>query len=276
MTAPLDHPWNVSVAEAVDIQRRLRDHVIPHPPPGFDPRHAAGADLSMSLGSDLAYAGIVVVDMISFATGEEVGLEAPLRFPYVPGLLTFRELPPILDAWRRLTTRPDVIIFDGAGYAHPRRFGLACHGGVALGVPSIGCAKSLLVGHHGALGGERGATADIVDRGAVIGRAVRTRRGVKPLYISIGHLMDLDTAVDIVLRLCVGYREPETTRRTHQFVNRLRRDAALEPGDGRDATARDAPGAPGIHPGREGQTRCETSGTAETSDLRTAPDIAGQ
>lgn len=228
MTAPLDHPWEVSVAEAVDIQRRLRDRVVPHPPPGFDPRCAAGADLSMALGSEVAYAGIVTVDVLSFATIEEVGLETPLHFPYVPGLLTFRELPPILDAWRRLTIRPDVIVFDGAGYAHPRRFGLACHGGVALGIPSIGCAKSLLVGRHGPLGEERGATADIVDRGEVVGRAVRTRRGVKPLYVSIGHLMDLDTAVDVVLRLCTGYREPETTRRTHQLVNRLRRTASIE------------------------------------------------
>jgi deoxyribonuclease V len=119
-----------------------------------------------------------------------------------------------------------VLIFDGAGYAHPRRFGLACHGGVLLGVPSVGCAKSLLVGTHGPLDHARGSTAPIVHRGEVVGVALRTRDGVSPLYVSIGHLMDLDTAVALVLRMTTRYREPETTRRAHQLVNELRRRGA--------------------------------------------------
>jgi deoxyribonuclease V len=146
----------------------------------------------------------------------------PIAFPYVPGLLSFRELPPLAVAWARLERRPDVLIFDGAGYAHPRRFGLACHGGVLFDVPSIGCAKSILVGTHGPLGEERGASAPLVDRGEVVGMAVRTRARVKPVYVSVGHRMDLPTAVALVLRMTAGYREPETTRRAHQLVTRLR------------------------------------------------------
>jgi deoxyribonuclease V len=128
-------------------------------------------------------------------------------------------------AWDALRTTPDVLVFDGVGYAHPRRFGLACHGGVLLSVPTIGCAKSILVGRHGPLDAERGATADLVDRGEVVGVAVRLRAGVSPVYVSIGHLMDLPTAVAVVQSMASGYREPETTRRAHRLVNELRRRA---------------------------------------------------
>jgi deoxyribonuclease V len=131
----------------------------------------------------------------------------------------------VARAWEGLTHRPDVLIFDGVGYAHPRRFGLACHGGVMLDVPSIGCAKSILVGHHAPLGAERGSTAPLIDRGEVVGMAVRTRSNVQPVYVSIGHLMDLPTAVAIVLSMAAGYREPETTRRAHRLVNAMRRSA---------------------------------------------------
>jgi deoxyribonuclease V len=151
-----------------------------------------------------------------------------LGFPYVPGLLSFRELPVLAEAWERLEVRPDVVIFDGQGTAHPRRFGLACHGGLLFGVPSIGCAKSLLVGRHGPLGEERGATAEITHQGEVVGMAVRTRARVQPVYVSPGHLMDLPTAVELVLRVAPRYREPETTRRAHRLVNALR--VASRPG----------------------------------------------
>ncbi len=146
-----------------------------------------------------------------------------MSFPYVPGLLSFRELPVLSEAWIRLEIRPDVLIFDGQGIAHPRRLGLASHGGLLFGVPSIGCAKSLLVGRHGPLGEERGAMADILHQGEVVGRAVRTRRGVLPVYVSPGHLMDLPTAVELVLRMTSRYREPETTRYAHRLVNDVRR-----------------------------------------------------
>jgi deoxyribonuclease V len=223
VSSELTHPWEVSVAEAMEIQRRLRDRVVMHPPPGFAPRLVAGADISIGRGSTQGYAGVVVIDATTMETVEVATAVVEVAFPYVPGLLSFRELPAVAAAWARLTHPPDVVIFDGAGYAHPRRFGLACHGGVMLVRPSIGCAKSILVGRHGPLAGERGAMAPLVDRGEVVGMAVRTRDGVQPVYVSVGHLIDLATAVSMVLRMTAGFREPETTRRAHRVVNELRR-----------------------------------------------------
>ena len=217
------HPWDVPVGEAMEIQRRLREHLVPHPPPGFAPALVAGADVSMEREGDRGYAGIVSIDLPTLDTAEEASATTTLGFPYVPGLLSFRELPAVAAAWGRLERKPDVLIFDGVGYAHPRRFGLACHGGMLFDVPSIGCAKSILVGAHEPLGDERGATAPLVHRGEVVGMALRTRAGVAPLYVSIGHLMDLPTAVGLVLRLAPRFREPETTRRAHQLVNRQRK-----------------------------------------------------
>ncbi|MDQ3606093.1 MAG: deoxyribonuclease V [Gemmatimonadota bacterium] len=219
------HGWNVSPREAREIQSRLRERLLLKPPAGFAPERIAGADLSMERGSDRGYAGIAVLDLATLTPVEEATAIADLPFPYVPGLLSFRELPPLAAAWARLEQMPDVLIFDGQGTAHPRRFGLACHGGLLFGIPSIGCAKSLLVGRHGPLGEERGSTAELVHRGEVVGAAVRTRAGVQPVYVSPGHLMDLPTAIELVLRVSPRYREPETTRHAHRLVNELRRGA---------------------------------------------------
>ena len=209
--------------EARRTQTELREQLIPRPPPGFAPRLIAGADVSMNRGSSRGYAAVVVLDAATLDAVDEASCVTELPFPYVPGFLSFRELPAISAAWEQLEQKPDVLVFDGQGYAHPRRFGIACHGGVALGVPSVGCAKSLLVGKHRALEEERGSTSEIVHRGEVVGMAVRTRDRTNPLYVSIGHLMDLPTAVQLVLDLCPRYREPETTRRAHRLVNELRR-----------------------------------------------------
>lgn len=176
----------------------------------------------MERNGDRAWAAIVVLDAESLSPVESATATARLCFPYVPGLLTFREMPSVVLAWERLTRKPDALIFDGAGYAHPRRFGLASHGGMMLGVPSIGCAKSILVGRHGPLGPERGATAPLVDKGEVVGMAVRLRARVAPVYVSIGNEMDLPTAVRIVESAATGYRLPETTRQAHRLVNELR------------------------------------------------------
>ncbi|HEU4630272.1 MAG TPA: deoxyribonuclease V [Gemmatimonadaceae bacterium] len=221
--APLSHPWTVTPTEAVAIQRRLRELVVPHPPPGFAPRLVAGADLSMSRFGTTGYAAIVVLDVDTLDTVARADAVVTLRFPYVPGLLSFRELPAVEAAWERLDVKPDVLIFDGVGYAHPRRVGLACHGGLRLGVPTIGCAKSILVGTHGPLGDEAGATAPLVHKDEVVGMALRLRARVQPVYVSIGHLMDLATAVRVVQSVSTRYRLPETTRRAHQLVNELRR-----------------------------------------------------
>jgi deoxyribonuclease V len=226
MTLPLDD-WNLTVSEAIARQRALRDSVVLEPPPDFSPRLVAGADLSMSRGSDRGVAGIVVIDAATLETVDEAVATVDIRFPYVPGLLSFRELPTILSAWAQLATRPDVLIFDGQGYAHPRRFGIACHGGVLLDLPTIGCAKSILVGTHRPLGVERGARADLVHGGETVGVALRLRDGVAPVYVSPGHRMDVETAVRVVLSMSTGYREPETTRRAHRLVNTVRSGSGL-------------------------------------------------
>jgi deoxyribonuclease V len=219
------HGWNLAPKQAVALQRELRERLILRPPPGLKVERVAGADISMSRGEDTAYGGLVVLDAGTLEPVAKVSAAVKLLFPYVPGLLSFRELPVLSEAWARLLVRPDVIIFDGQGTAHPRRFGLACHGGLLFGVPSIGCAKSLLVGGHGPLGTERGSMAEITHAGEVVGMAVRTRDNVLPVYVSPGHMMDLPTAVDLVLRVTSRYREPETTRHAHRLVNEVRRSA---------------------------------------------------
>ncbi|HEX8394843.1 MAG TPA: deoxyribonuclease V [Longimicrobium sp.] len=217
--------WEITVAEAREVQRTLREQLHPHPPADFAPRWIAGADISMERFSHFGYAALVVLNAESLQVAEQATAAAELRFPYVPGYLSFRELPPLEACWRQLRVRPDLVVFDGHGYAHPRRFGLACHGGVLWDVPSIGCAKTLLVGTHEEPGNERGAVSPIVHEGETIGMAVRTRAGTKPVYVSAGHRMDLATAVHWVLRLAPRYRQPETTRRAHGVVNELRRAA---------------------------------------------------
>jgi deoxyribonuclease V len=214
--------WNVTVPEAVALQRELRDRLVLRPPPGFAPRLVGGADVSLDRDDPRGWAGIAVIDRSTMDTVDEATATAEISFPYVPGLLSFRELPILERVWERLRVRPDVLVFDGQGYAHPRRFGLACHGGVLFDVPTVGCAKTLLVGRHGALGEERGARAELVDRGEVVGMALRLRAGVKPVYVSPGHRMDVPTAVEVVLAVSAGFREPETTRRAHRLVNRVR------------------------------------------------------
>ena len=219
------HDWNLTPTEAVAAQRELRARLVTEPPPAWTPRLVAGADVSMDRDSPRAWAGLVVIDAQTMETVDQATAEVTLRFPYVPGLLSFRELPAVFAAWERLATRPDVVIFDGVGYAHPRRFGLACHGGVLLDTPSIGCAKSILVGTHEPLDERRGSTAPLVHRGEIVGMAVRLRERTRPVYVSIGHRMSLDVAVALVQRMAAGFREPETTRRAHRLVNDLRRQA---------------------------------------------------
>lgn len=203
------------VAAAVEEQQRLAGQVVRQPPPGFGPRIAAGLDVAYAASAGdgpvrLAAAAVCV----EIATGVVVDAAvAPgwTDFPYVPGLFAYRELPSLVAALDRLTVRPDVLVADGHGIAHPRRFGLASHLGVLTGRPSIGVAKNPS-GPYAAPGPERGATAPLVDGGDEVGAALRTRTGVKPVFVSVGHLVDLPTACAIVLELCRGTRLPETTR----------------------------------------------------------------
>lgn len=197
--------------EAIAEQERLRPLVSTRTDPGLVVRHVAGLDVSYADDDRLA-AAIVVLDAESLETVDSAVVSGKADFPYVPGLFAFRELPALLEAMKELTVAPDLLVCDGQGLAHPRRFGLACHLGVVTGVPSVGVAKTPM-GQFTMPDDVRGAHTDLVDDGEVVGRALRTRQGVKPVFVSVGHRIDLDRACAEVLRLCVT-RLPETTRRS--------------------------------------------------------------
>lgn len=215
------HRWPTIYKDAVALQEKLRGRVVTEGGPA-DVRLVAGVDVSYSRGSDTYYAGIVVMRWPGLEPVEEVWASGKPSFPYIPGLLSFREGPITLAAFRKLRHAPDVIMFDGQGVAHPRRFGLASHIGLLLDIPSIGCAKSMLVGEFEQPGRARGSVSPLVYKGAVVGQAVRTRDGVNPVYVSAGHRISLESAVSIVLGCGGGYRVPEPTRRAHILVNRVR------------------------------------------------------
>jgi deoxyribonuclease V len=219
----------VSYRQAVDIQDRLRPRLVREPLP-VQPQLVAGADVAYSRRTHRVYAAVVVLALPSLETVETVGIARRATFPYIPGLLSFREIPPLLRAFERLTLVPDVLVFDGQGLAHPRRFGLACHAGLLLDVPSLGCAKTRLVGEHRAVATRRGASAPLTFHGEQVGAAVRTRGGVKPVFVSPGHRADVESAVDLVLALATRYRLPEPQRRAHQATVALyRRDVGRAP-----------------------------------------------
>jgi len=223
---PSLHRWDLSPTEAVALQRALAERVDLT----WDGRiveRVAGVDVAFDRQEQRLFAGVVVLSYPALTVVEEVGVEAPVTFPYVPGLLSFREVPPVLACFARLVAVPDLVVCDGQGTAHPRRMGLACHLGLWLCVPTVGCAKSRLVGRHREPGWRRGCATRFYDAdGEEIGRCLRTRDGVRPVYCSPGHRIDGVTAMRWVLRLCRGYRLPETTRAAHHFVTRLRRGEA--------------------------------------------------
>jgi deoxyribonuclease V len=194
------------------LQDRWAKLIVERPlpaPPGL----IAGCDVH--LRGDLARATVVVLRFPEMEVVETVHGEIAIDFPYIPGLLSWRELPPLLTALQRLTVRPDLLMADGQGLAHPRRFGLACHLGLATGLPTLGCAKSILRGDHTPLPEEKGATAPLIWRGQVVGTALRSKDRVKPLYVSVGHLITLDEATEYVLACSLRHRLPEPTRLAH-------------------------------------------------------------
>jgi deoxyribonuclease V len=204
------HRWDVSPEEAVAIQQRLRDEMARGEPVTLDQIHAvAGVDASYR---EVGRAAIAVFSFPELALLEEVTATKEAPFPYIPGLLAFREGPVALAAYERLTIQPDVLIFDAHGYAHPRRMGLASHLGIYLDRPSIGCAKSRLTGKYEEPGSEPGAWSPLVARGEEIGRVVRTKARTRPIFVSVGYRITLSLAVEVVLRCVRGYRLPEPTR----------------------------------------------------------------
>lgn len=213
-----EHPWDLTTAQARAVQDALRPHLVltDDLPPL---RTVAGTDVGFSADGRETRAAIVVLTWPDLAPVASATATCPTAFPYVPGLLSFRELPALLAALARLPALPDLLLVDGQGLAHPRRCGLACHLGLLTGLPAIGVAKSRLIGTHDELPPERGAWVPLRDGGETLGAVLRTRAGVRPLYVSPGHRVSLPTAVALVLAATPRYRLPVTTRLAHRLAS---------------------------------------------------------
>jgi len=206
-----NHPWAKTLAEAKAIQAQLRSHVICQD--HFGPvRYVAGTDVGFEDHYKVTKAAVAVLQFPSLELVEHQVVRSPTVFPYIPGFLSFREVPALLQAFAQLSTLPDLILCDGQGLAHPRRFGLACHLGVLLDRPTIGVAKSRLMGTHADVSWTKGSYAWLYDGEEVIGAVLRSRDRVKPIYVSIGHRISLETAMTFVGQCLTKYRLPETTR----------------------------------------------------------------
>ncbi len=218
------HSWHLTTSEAREIQERFRRKVRRKNAAGLRRiRHVAGVDVSVK--DKRVCAAIVLLDFSTLELVEQTIHQEAVHFPYVPGLLSFRECPAILAAYEKLSIEPDLLLVDGQGIAHPRRFGLAAHLGVLLNKPTIGCAKSRLIGTYEEPYDEAGCYTDLFDGMELIGAVLRTRSNVRPLFISIGHKIELSKALDLVLACCRGYRLPEPTRLAHQSAGGIVRSS---------------------------------------------------
>lgn len=211
-------PWPQTAAAAIALQQRLRSQVRAEDDLGPVGR-VAGVDVGFEEGGSVTRAAVAVLRWPELDLQEQAIARRPTAFPYIPGLLSFREVPAIFDALQQLASPPDLLLCDGQGLAHPRRFGIACHLGLLVDIPSIGVAKSRLVGHHAPVAEERGAWEPLVDRSEVIGAVLKTRPRTNPLYISSGHRISLPTAVEWVMNCTTRYRLPETTRWAHRLAS---------------------------------------------------------
>jgi deoxyribonuclease V len=217
--------WDVTVAQAKEIQNKLRSEIRIETLKKV-PQTIAGADISFNRFSPTLFAGFVVLSLPDLIEVDRALVRAEARFPYVPGYLSFREIPALLEAYAALKIKPDVIMADGHGIAHPRRMGIGAHLGLVLKKPTFGCAKSLLYGEAQDVGAARGSVSYLRDAkagGDIIGALVRTKERAKPVIISPGHLITLEESIALALDLSRGYRIPEPTRRAHTLVNQLRR-----------------------------------------------------
>lgn len=206
------HAWQLTLPEAIAIQEQLQAEVITEDKFKEPVQYVAGVDMGFEADGTISRAAVAVLSFPDLQVIETSLAHRPTTFPYIPGFLSFREIPAVLDALEKITTIPDIILCDGQGIAHPRRFGIACHLGVLVDIPTIGVAKSLLVGKHEILPETRGSWQPLIHKGETIGAVLRSRTKVKPLYISSGHRVSLPTAIDYVLRCTPKYRLPETTR----------------------------------------------------------------
>jgi len=214
----LVHSWPTDVPSARQVQQALRSQVICEDALG-EVRYVAGVDVGFEEGGRTTRAAVAVLELPGLTLHDQAVSRSPTRFPYVPGYLSFRELPAVLQALERLESMPDLLLCDGQGLAHPRRFGLACHLGVLADIPSIGVAKSRLIGVHDEPAPEKGQWVPLLDKGETIGAVLRTRSRVSPVYVSVGHRISLPTAIDYVLRCTTRYRLPETTRWAHRLAS---------------------------------------------------------
>jgi len=221
------HSWDVSASDAIKIQKKLGQKLNLRPL-AKKVKTVAGADVSSSKRSDRIWAGVVVFKYPELIKLEEKWVQGNTQFPYIPGLLSFREVPLLLETIEQLETNPDIILCDGQGIAHPRGLGLASHLGLLLNLPTIGCAKSRLIGEFSAVGLDKGDYAKLHYKGGVIGAVLRTRKGVKPLFISPGNKINLEDSLKMVLGCSIRYRMPEPTRQAHLLVNRVRKLAETE------------------------------------------------
>jgi deoxyribonuclease V len=213
-----DRRWPQTPARAIALQRELAGRVRQAGDVGTV-RRVAGVDVGFPGGAQIARAAVAVLSFPDLQPVEQALAELPVEFPYIPGLLSFRELPAVLVALARLTEPPDLLLVDGQGLAHPRRFGIACHLGVLTGLPSIGVAKTRLVGVHEPVPDRRGAWVPLRDQGEVVGAVLRSRAGVRPIYVSVGHRVSLDNAVGLVMACTTRYRLPQTTRAAHALAS---------------------------------------------------------
>jgi deoxyribonuclease V len=210
------HDWNLKPDAAIALQRRLAQRIIREDQLG-EVQHIAGVDMAINEENGMARAAVVLLSYPALEIQERHVYEEPVRMPYIPGLLSFREAPCVLGAFARLQQQPDLVMVDGQGIAHPRRLGIASHLGLWLELPTIGCGKSILTGRHRTLGEEAGSWVPLVDNDETIGAVVRTRTHVKPMIISLGHRISLETSLRYVLACCRGYRLPEPTRQADKL-----------------------------------------------------------
>lgn len=217
------HAWDLTPKEAIELQKKCKDEVRLIPLTK-EPKLIGGADVSMNRFAKEGYAGFVTLSYPELEVVDHQVEKGIIPFPYVPGLLSFREIPMLMHTWKKLKTKPDLLIVDGIGIAHPRRLGIASHLGLLLNIPTIGCAKSVLTGIYDQPGDEPGSTSPLVDKktGEVLGMALRTKRKVKPVFVSPGHLITTEDAVQIVKTCVIKHRLPEPTRLAHNTVNEYR------------------------------------------------------
>ncbi|WP_138429999.1 deoxyribonuclease V [Fodinibius saliphilus] len=225
LTNHLEYYKTISTSEAKQLQQKLKKQIVIEPLIET-PTLVAGADISFDRGSDMLHAAIVVLELPSLQPVVCSLVSDETSFPYIPGLLAFREIPVLLKAWEQLQQTPDVLILDGHGVAHPRRMGIATHLGIEIDQPTIGCAKNILIGEHSEVGTEKGKWCNLKKEGESVGMVLRSRTGMNPIYISPGHKVSFEDTYEIIMSVLTKYKLPETTRQAHCWANKLRKGEA--------------------------------------------------